>query len=1322
LCSFFILPSSPELSQAKRDRRSASSDTRKERKFFPVEQRGVKKARRSLSGKKFDEDTPLYRRPDPGYFKEGEVLLKFKSEVSMLTGERLLLNYGMIIKKSFRHAGVQVIKLPPSMSVGKAIGILMKEPSIEYVEPNFIVRICDVPNDPRFDELWGLHNTGQTGGTPDADIDAPEAWDIHTGNGDVVVGVIDTGVDYTHEDLVDNMWINQAEATGVPGVDDDSNGYIDDIYGINAITGSGDPMDDAGHGTHCSGTIGAVGNNAVGVIGVNWDVEIMGLKFLSSTGSGAISDAIECIEYVLDMHTRGVNIRITSNSWGGGGYSQAAYDAISALRDEDILFCAAAGNDLLDNDASPHYPSSYDLYNIIAVAATDHNDQLASLSYWGSNYGLTSVDVAAPGVDILSTLPGGGYDPAPGDIFFDHVEAGTGNWSPDVPWAITETRSYSPTHSWTDSPGEDYDNYVDASLTSEIIDLSGYTGQNIRVGFYAWVDLETGWDYLYIEVSGDGGTTWISVGSLTGHETYWDLYSYYIPESVRTSQFRFRFRLVTDSIIIYDGVYIDDIGIGIGTGSNNYGSKGGTSMATPHVSGLAALIDSYRGGIDYLDLRDIVFGTIDPLPGLEGLILTGGRINAYSALLLNPADLPPTIYDLSPNKGPVGAEVTINGNRFGDTLGEVTFHEGIQADNIISWSNTSIVVTVPTGASSGPATVTTADGITSADVYFRVGDFLNLHAFIPTGVGRAAIASVDGKIYVVGGYTQGGWVEAGIVQIYHPDLNYWTSGSPKPTPAANADAAVIDGLIYVAGGYQSSTDTILDTLEIYDPANDTWTTGTPLPVALSGPSTAALDGKLYVMGGHNFSGYFSDLYEYEPSSGIWIQLASMNSPRGYFATGIIDGKIYAFGGHDGSDFLSSTEVYDLETYIWTTLASMEVPRYDLAGAALAGRLYAFGGNSQSFWDPPYVQDIEAYYPATNTWEMDSHLLNMARQGLRPADFGSHIFVTGGYVDGISLSINESLGRPFIPWNPVVISYLSASPTSGVIPLEVSFAAQASGGSGSYTYSWSFGDGETSDLQNPTHTYNTEGTFYVTVTVTDADDSDNSTTGRLTIMSLDRPVTLSVGIIASPSSGVAPLTVTFTASISGASPPYTLEWDCGDGTTETQSTDSDTAQVSHTYNTAGTYQVCVVVTSGVAGGSATQTVQASIGISVKPPPSPPDDNAGGGCFIATAAYGSRMEPQVELLREFRDRFLITNSAGKSFVIFYYAYSPPVADFIAKHDTLRAVVRWALLPVVGVSWMALRLSPIVSLALVLLLLGLIDFGAVVTLKRMRLKRQA
>jgi len=1315
LCSFSSIPSYSELSQEEIEASSATLDTDLENKFYSASQHGLGKAKRLISGKL--EESPDYRKSASGYYKEDELLIKFIPGVSRVTQEGVLGTYGMTVKKSFKYTGIQVIKLPPSMNVEKALGKLTIEPSIEYAEPNFIYRICDAPNDPMFNDLWGLHNTGQTGGTADADIDAPEAWDIHTGSEDVVVAVIDSGVDYTHEDLQGNMWVNQTEAMGTTGVDDDSNGYIDDIYGINAVNGSGDPMDNNGHGTHCAGTIGAVGDNNVGVVGVNWDVEIMALKFTSVTGSGYTSDAVECIEYVLDMHDRGVNIKVTSNSWGGGSYSQALYDAISALGDRGVLFIAASGNSNLNNDAVPHYPSSYDLYNIIAAAATDHDDALASFS----NYGATSVDVAAPGVAILSTVPGGGYQPAPGDIFFDDVESGAGSWTPDTPWAITTTQYYSPDNSWTDSPAGNYSNNADVSLTSGVIDLSGYTGQNVALGFRAWIDLETGYDYLYIEVSGDGGTNWTSVGRLNGHQLSWEAYSFYIPMSACTSQFMFRFRLDADFSITYDGVYIDDIGIGIGAGSNSYGQKNGTSMATPHVSGLAALIDSYNGGLDHLDIRDIILASVDPLSGLEGLILTGGRINAYSALLLDPADLPPTIYAISPYQGPVGAKVIINGNRFGDDQGEVTFYEGIQADNIISWSNTTIVVTVPVGAEPGPVTVTTDEGVTSAGVYFRVGNFLNLHAFTPTAVCRAAVAGVNGKVYAIGGLLQLGVSPIQLVQIFDLDLNYWTFGSPKPTPAANAAAAVIDGQIYVAGGSDQNFDR-LNALEIYDPTADTWTAGAPMPVAVYGPGAVALDEKLYVMGGSSSSGYRSDLYEYDPSTDTWTQLASMNDARTFMGTGVIDGKIYVFGGYNGSAFLSSTEVYDPGIDTWTTLASMDVAMYDLGGTALDGQLYAFGGNSQSFWDPPHVQDIKVYDPATDRWEMDSHLINVARNALRATVLGSRIFVVGGYIGECALGMNESLGEAFEPFNPVVVSYLSASPSSGVIPLEVSFAAEASGGSGSYNYSWSFGDGETSDQQNPTHTYDAADTYDVEVTITDASDSSNSTTGQLTVIALDQPETLSVGISASPSSGQTPLTVTFTANISGGSPPYSLEWDFGDGTTETQSTDSDTAQKSHTYNNAGSYQVWVEVSSTSSGGTGTQTVQASIGISATTPPPPSGDgdgDGGGGCFIATAAYGSPLEAQVDLLRKFRDRFLLTNPTGRSFVMLYYAFSPPAADFIAKHDSLRAVVRLALLPAVGVSWVAVHLGPIGSLTLLFLLIGLIDVGAGMALKRMRLR---
>jgi len=284
------------------------------------------------------------------------------------------------------------------------IELLNEAEGIEYVEPNWIVTTDTMPNDPSFNQQWGMENKGQTGGSNDADIDAPTAWEITTGNGQVLVGVIDTGIDYTHPDLADNVWTNPGE---IPdnGVDDDNNGYVDDVHGYDFINNDGDPFDDESHGTHVAGTIGAVGNNQIGVAGVNWDVQMAAIKFLGADGTGTTFDAIKAIEYAI-----AIGVDLTNNSWGGGGFSRGLKDAIAAAGAAGQIFVASAGNESNNNDSKPHYPSSYDLYNIIAVAATDHNDALMDMGLWSSNYGVKSVDLAAPGMDILSTIPGGGYE------------------------------------------------------------------------------------------------------------------------------------------------------------------------------------------------------------------------------------------------------------------------------------------------------------------------------------------------------------------------------------------------------------------------------------------------------------------------------------------------------------------------------------------------------------------------------------------------------------------------------------------------------------------------------------------------------------------------------------------------------------------------------------------------------------------------------------------------------------------------------------------------------------------------------------------------
>ncbi len=282
-----------------------------------------------------------------------------------------------------------------------------------YAEPNFIVRAVAVPNDPRFPELWGLQNTGQpilgVAGTPGADISAVSAWDISTGSRATVVAVVDTGIDYTHPDLAANIWSAPAPFTVTIG------GLtitcIAGTHGFNVITNTCDPMDDNNHGTHVSGTIGAVGNNGLGVVGVNWTVDLMGAKFLNKKGSGTLAGAINAIEFTIQAKaafsaTAGANVRVLSNSWGCTCFSQALLDEITRANTNNMLFVAAAGNSSSDNNLTPFYPASYTAPNVVAVAATDNTDALA----WFSNYGSTSVHLGAPGVSVLSTIIGGLYD------------------------------------------------------------------------------------------------------------------------------------------------------------------------------------------------------------------------------------------------------------------------------------------------------------------------------------------------------------------------------------------------------------------------------------------------------------------------------------------------------------------------------------------------------------------------------------------------------------------------------------------------------------------------------------------------------------------------------------------------------------------------------------------------------------------------------------------------------------------------------------------------------------------------------------------------
>jgi subtilisin family serine protease len=337
----------------------------------------------------------------------GRILVKFKSEQDANAAHAAARDVGVNQVRKLR-AGAEartaiakrwrVMDFAGEENLSRMMDRIARLPGVEWVEPDYIVRLSAVPNDTYFNELWGMHNTGQSGGTVDADIDAPEAWDTLTG-GLVLVAVVDTGVDHNHPDLAANIWSNSGEIAG-NGIDDDGNGYVDDTRGWDFVSDDNDPFDDNDHGTHVSGTIAAAGDNGLGVVGVNRHAVIMPLKFLSAAGSGSTSDAVEAIYYAIEK-----GARVMNHSWGGGGFSQSLSDAFTASQNAGVVMVVAAGNENRNNDSLPSYPSSLTHSNIISVAATTRTDARASFS----NYGLTSVDLGAPGDAILSTVPGSGY-------------------------------------------------------------------------------------------------------------------------------------------------------------------------------------------------------------------------------------------------------------------------------------------------------------------------------------------------------------------------------------------------------------------------------------------------------------------------------------------------------------------------------------------------------------------------------------------------------------------------------------------------------------------------------------------------------------------------------------------------------------------------------------------------------------------------------------------------------------------------------------------------------------------------------------------------
>ncbi len=518
-------------------------------------------------------------------YKEGEALVKFKRTATRASMRAIAERHYMQTLRVFERLGIDHVKVPEGVNLHEFISRLKNEDDIEYAEPNYVKKPLEIaPDDPEWSRQWGL-----------AKVSLPYAWDITEGSDRTKVAVIDTGADFNHPDIASNIWKNTGE-TGDNAKDDDGNGKIDDEVGWNFYGNSNYPMDFRGHGTHVAGIIGAVGNNAKGVSGVNWNVRIMLLKFMEGTGD--VASEIRAIDYAVKMGAKIINA-----SYGDDNYSLAEYDAIKAAGEKGVLFVAASGNKGSNNDGTTkNYPASYNLPNIISVAAVDANDNLASFS----NYGVTSVHLAAPGVDIRSTIPQGkSLIPGASVTYSTTKYSAYGMEFAGHTAGITKTLH----NCGFGANPEDFPPEVNGNIA--LIQRGSEDGSQITFKQKIANAQAAGAIAAIIYNNDAGDPASIYEGTL-GEAGSW------VPAV---------------SVSLSDGNTLRSLGSPTVTLVNYpYGNQSGTSMAAPFVSGTAALLLSTRPTATAEQLKNAIINSVDKVSSLTGKVASGGRLNAYNAL------------------------------------------------------------------------------------------------------------------------------------------------------------------------------------------------------------------------------------------------------------------------------------------------------------------------------------------------------------------------------------------------------------------------------------------------------------------------------------------------------------------------------------------------------------------------------------------------------------------------------------------------------------------------------------------------------------------
>jgi len=537
--------------------------------------------------------------------------------------------------------GLHRILLPPGGDVSAALAALRADPEVAWAEPNALRRLGRVPDDPAYPSLWAAGR-----------MRAPLAWDAVSDCRGTVIALLDSGVDMTHPDLAANLWVNPGEIPG-NGLDDDGNGRADDLHGWDFVFEDPLPRDANGHGTHVAGTIAAVAGNGAGIAGLCWQARLMVLRAFDASGTATVADLVEALAYARQMGARVVNA-----SYTGELFSQAEREALEELAAAGVLVVTAAGNDGRDIDREPVYPAAYDLPHVLVLAASDASDRPTPFT----NRGTRRVHAAAPGAAIVSTQM-----KEEEVLALEGFEEGGGGWSFEPP-AGRESPGFESAWALGDSPGALYENAADVALVSPPFDLAGFAGGVLE--FFLRHDIAADGDRLDVEsLPGAGGSgsvrevwTFGPAGSVLyddgvfGRSAGWVLAEAYFDDPDLAAASRVRFRLRTNAAGRADGFAVDDVRVrALRPGEDAYGTLSGTSMATAHGTGLAALVLALSPGLTPGQVKERIVDGAERLAALAGVVFSAGRLDAFRAVNGIPA--PPANFTA---RGVSGARIDLS--------------------------------------------------------------------------------------------------------------------------------------------------------------------------------------------------------------------------------------------------------------------------------------------------------------------------------------------------------------------------------------------------------------------------------------------------------------------------------------------------------------------------------------------------------------------------------------------------------------------------------------------------------------------------------------